>query len=277
MCSEVIQGLWFHSAAEGDLRRLEYLLNRCASTCLSLLDLRDENGRTAMMNAALYGHTTCVESLLRHGANHSTALVCASYGGHYGCMKSLLRWGSDPNICDWNGWTALIVSARIGRFDCLSLLLDYGAMVNLQCKNGMTALMEATSVATLPYFLMIDSFFRYKQALSVDPTEYPVFQPLKSIKALLDAGASVQIQQNDGSTVMDRADNALLKCMLTITLFKGELLRTAWRRGCVMEDSNDPMMRTILRQRIFEEELIQIVWRPTGRMMTYFVEVDDEC
>lgn len=86
----------------------------CDRMVRSRIDKKDSAGRTALLNAAKYGHKEIVEMLLDKGA--------------------------DVNHKDEDGYTALIIAADFGHKDTVRLLLDRGADVNAQTGNGETAL-----------------------------------------------------------------------------------------------------------------------------------------
>ncbi|GMU52170.1 MAG: hypothetical protein AMXMBFR33_13160 [Candidatus Xenobia bacterium] len=102
----------FLEAAEaGDLQTMSRIHVR--------VDCRDDEGETALMEAAEEGHLEVVRWLLEQGAR--------------------------PNLHDDEGETALIEAAEEGRRDVVALLLDWGAFINAHNHRGRTALMEAVT------------------------------------------------------------------------------------------------------------------------------------
>jgi len=120
-------------------------------------------GTTALIGA-VKGHaekdrrTACVELLLAHKANVNetsndgcTALMWAAHYGHLDCMRALLKHGADVNAAADSGATALMWAARRykmkgkGSIDpaVVDLLLRNGAEVNAADKKGKTALYYA--------------------------------------------------------------------------------------------------------------------------------------
>ena len=106
-----------------------------------------EDRLTALMRAALIGHTGAITALLACGLDVNatdqygrTALMEAVYGGHADTVEALLKQGADVNAHDNSGWTPLMEAASKGRCCAVKALLAYGADVNAACKNGWTAL-----------------------------------------------------------------------------------------------------------------------------------------
>jgi ankyrin repeat protein len=106
-----------------------------------------EDRLTALMRAALIGHTGAITALLACGLDVNatdqygrTALMEAVYGGHTDAVEELLKLGADVNAKDDNGWTPLMEAASKSRSCAVETLLAYGADVNAACKNGWTAL-----------------------------------------------------------------------------------------------------------------------------------------
>lgn len=81
------------------------------------VDARGPLGRTALMSAALHGHTTIA--------------------------KTLLVAGADVNLIDHHGTTALMEAARSGSQDVIELMSAYRPLPDLSDAAGRTALMIA--------------------------------------------------------------------------------------------------------------------------------------
>jgi serine/threonine-protein phosphatase 6 regulatory ankyrin repeat subunit A/serine/threonine-protein phosphatase 6 regulatory ankyrin repeat subunit B len=110
------------------------------------VNTKDEQGRTALMEAARNGYEKMVQLLIDNGADvrNSTALIDAVGGYSYDEQKKerivmmLIRSGANVNTKDEWGRTALMEAARNGCESIVQLLIDNGADV----KNS-TALISA--------------------------------------------------------------------------------------------------------------------------------------
>ena len=74
------------------------------------VNIRDNNGMTALMKASENGHVQLVEELIKFGANmnlrnllHDTALIYAAKEGNLNCVQKLIDMGANVNIQDVNG------------------------------------------------------------------------------------------------------------------------------------------------------------------------------
>ena len=109
------------------------------------------DGHTALIAAVVVGHSQIVKILLAGGANRnqantdgSTALIQAALAGHSQIVKALLDGGANRNQADANGNTALISAASKGHTQIVKALLAGGANPNQADANGFTALMAAS-------------------------------------------------------------------------------------------------------------------------------------
>ena len=116
----------------------------------ALPNMHDENRKTALQWAALYGYPSIVAQLLAAGANANsqseygwTALLSAAIWAPADVSAQLLAAGADVNLQSETGWAALILAADSGRDVVVELLLIAGADVNLQNNYGWSALMLA--------------------------------------------------------------------------------------------------------------------------------------
>ena len=97
-------------------------------------------------------HSTLVALLLKVGADVNirnkdglTILMYAALYGYHEIVHILLAAGADVNRQDKNGETALMSAAFFGRNKIISLLLAAGADINMQDKDGHTALWHANA------------------------------------------------------------------------------------------------------------------------------------
>ncbi|MBR1778317.1 MAG: ankyrin repeat domain-containing protein [Alphaproteobacteria bacterium] len=146
-------------------------------------NLRDNQGRTALMKSTYPVQVKSIELLLKHGADPNvtdnkgmtplmiqrgspeavallvntgakinarekfgrTALFYSVMSNQIKSVKALLERGADPNIPDAKGMTPLMVTALNGYAECAELLLQGGAVKTINAKDdkGETALAKA--------------------------------------------------------------------------------------------------------------------------------------
>lgn len=106
--------------------------------------MSNAQGQTAMILAAMYGHSDCVALLLEceHGlrdAAGKTALMYAAENGHAGCVGLLKE--AEGGLSSAIGQTALMLAATAGSEVCVHLLLTLES--GMKDAAGTTALMHA--------------------------------------------------------------------------------------------------------------------------------------
>lgn len=94
----------------------------------------DEYGATALMVAALKGHTDVAATLIAADADvnvsdetGSTALMLAAQGGYADVANVLLDTKRVDLEAEWNGMTALQIALHFGKSDVAALLREAGA------------------------------------------------------------------------------------------------------------------------------------------------------
>ncbi len=130
----------------GDLTKLESLLATEAD-----IDVRDSCNWTALMKAAVNGHTAVTQQLLAAGATTGlgdkggyTAMMLAASNNHAAIVELLLQHGSDINHVESTaGFTALIWAAKRGHLDTVKVLLRYQADQKLRDHKGLSAIDHA--------------------------------------------------------------------------------------------------------------------------------------
>jgi ankyrin repeat protein len=118
-----------------------------------LMEAREEEEhRTPLLVAAIYGRTDVVRLLLERGADINagddsdiTALQYAAEEGHEEVVSILLSCGADSSRRGSSGLTALILSSFSGRLDVVQHLLQHmaGRGLDERNHNGRTALWGA--------------------------------------------------------------------------------------------------------------------------------------
>lgn len=112
------------------------------------VNVRDSDGRTALMYASYNGHVEVMRNLLLKGADVNlqdnygrTALMMASSGPFPQAVRLLLDNYADPNIADKEEhFTALMYAAAEGQTEIVKILLSRNANPSLKDKDGDMAL-----------------------------------------------------------------------------------------------------------------------------------------
>jgi len=169
------------------------------------IDYQTETGWTALMLAAHEMRLESVSELLDKGAatdlqnrDGRTALMIAldRFGPEIPVL--LIEAGTNVNLRDNNGWTALMLAADHGHAKIVTKLLEHGADPNVQSRAerpGIGQLRLSGTTAHTALTLVADS------ALDVSVgAEYRTI-----IDALLDAGADIDHQTDNGWTALSSA------------------------------------------------------------------------
>jgi ankyrin repeat protein len=111
------------------------------------VNVKTNDGFTALMAAVEAGKVSMVEQLLKRGAevnanskNGVTALMLAVEAESPDMVKSLLKNGANANVKDKVGETILMKAADADSSEIVKLLLENGADVNAVSKDGQTAM-----------------------------------------------------------------------------------------------------------------------------------------
>ncbi|KAI8598668.1 hypothetical protein EDD21DRAFT_445992 [Dissophora ornata] len=141
------------AATENKHRVLRHLL-----TLPSIdVDLRDDEGDTALYQASAAGSTECVRLLLLAGASARqgneesiTPLIIASYNGFIAICRLLITVGhADVNQQDNTQKSALLLASYAGHVDVMAELIDRGATLNTLDQYGWSSLMLAAYAGEL--------------------------------------------------------------------------------------------------------------------------------
>lgn len=113
------------------------------------IDIKDNNGDTALRIAISSGQTSAAKLLIDKKANLNitggmfgwTPLIIATYSGQIDTVKMLIDAGADLNIVDNSGNTALMTAAKKEKYEIAEMLIKSGADLNIQNNAGQTAIM----------------------------------------------------------------------------------------------------------------------------------------
>ena len=173
------------------------------------------------------GNLDCVKVfLVKYGANADfqnlrgeTPLMVASRKGRVDVVSFLVEHGADMNLQNKKGLTALMTACLFNFVDVVNFLVEHGANVNLQSKDGDTALflilceVECYSDA---YCCDVLSCL-IKNGADVNACTHDNRTPLmiasrnghlNAVTYLVEHGANMDIQDEDGNTALHYAVNA---------------------------------------------------------------------
>ena len=169
------------------------------------LEIKDKNGRTALMIAAYNRDNIIAELLVAAGANvnaqdtmQNTPFLYAGAEGIVQLLKMCLENGASFNLYNRYGGTALIPAAEKGHLEVVKILTkvpDYP--IDHINKLGWTALLEAVILS------------------KKDENQTAI------VKTLIEAGADVNIADKDGVTSLQHAKDKGLDGIVDILLKSG--------------------------------------------------------
>jgi len=198
------------------------MINVCISELGCSVNMRTKRGETALHLAAARGNSAAVNSLIVHGARvdvqHQygrTPLHLSAANGHDAVVLLLVdKFHANTNCIDDDGRTPLHDAAAGGYTSTMRILLQEGrAKVDIQKVGGRTALHVAaqTGVVSALKLLVLD----HKADVSLTTTRGDSALHIASqfgknacIKFLLDNGANLVLQNNNGQTPLDVAGAA---------------------------------------------------------------------
>ncbi|MBO7244321.1 MAG: ankyrin repeat domain-containing protein [Alphaproteobacteria bacterium] len=175
---ELSQGFWDDEGELKSQEEIKELLKKGAD-----MEVKDEDGQTALIRAAKIGDREGVKSLAELGADveakddaGQTALMMLACNGYFEVVKYLAEGGADLEAKDEDGQTALMVAANWGELDVVKCLVECGADLDVKDKDGQTALM----------MLACNGHFEV-------------------VKYLAQKGADLEVKDKDGQTALDHA------------------------------------------------------------------------
>lgn len=172
-----------NAAAHNDTTTLQRLLEQGAD-----VNLRDDQGRTALLVATHANQVAAAKALIEAGADvnakdniDDSPYLYAGARGLNDILRLTLAHGADLKSTNRYGGTALIPAAERGHVETVQLLIDAGVDVDHLNRLHWTALLEAV--------ILGDGGPRH----------------VEIVRRLLAAGADRQIADKDGVTALEHA------------------------------------------------------------------------
>ena len=165
----------FDAAKTGDTGAVKLLLDQGVD-----MNVKDNDGWSALHYAAIYAHTKTVKFLLDQGVDINAtdnygrhALHFAAIYAHTETVKFLLDRGVDINVKNNDGRHALHYAATYGYTKTVTFLLDQGVDINVKDNDGKNALHYAADRGQT-----------------------------ETVKFLLDRGVDINVKDNDENTAL---------------------------------------------------------------------------
>ena len=192
--AEVSRYTGLHAAAHrGDVADIERLITAKAD-----LNARDAYGRTPLHVATHAGKVDAIRTLIKAGANHALlendrydAVTIASVANNEDALRMLLSLGASAKLITsrYDG-TALIAAAHLGHAGVVKQLIAAGAPLDHVNNLHWTALIES--------IVLGDGGARH----------------IETLRALVSAGASLQLADRNGNTPLKQAQGRSYKAMV---------------------------------------------------------------
>ena len=174
---------------------------------------------TPLYYAALCGFPKIVEQLIvkcpQHvnafGGYYVTPAVAALAGRHFQVAQLLHRNGSSVDLRGDLGYSPLVSAVHYGDLEMIQILLDYGVDVNAQC-FGSTPLSYALTRrrSNNPGVVRLLLDHGADPNIPTQDGSIPLYQAIENgeievIRALIEYGASVEVEDDEGVTPLDVA------------------------------------------------------------------------
>jgi uncharacterized protein len=200
------------AAANEELRVVDAAKNQDWPQVRALLskhadvNVRSEDGSTALLWAAHWNELQTSELLVRAGADANAAndlrmtpLSQACTNANSGLVDLLLKAGANPNTSIATGETPLMTCSRTGSADAVRMLLVHGADVNAkEPTQDQTAAMWAAAERhpqVLRTLIEANADLKAHTKTGFTPLHFAArFGDIESAKTLLDAGVDVNIR-----------------------------------------------------------------------------------
>ncbi|EFY84423.1 ankyrin repeat-containing protein, putative [Metarhizium acridum CQMa 102] len=217
-----------HDAARAGLEEKVWLLLTRADT---KVDVKDKDGRTALMLAAEHGHAAVVLMLLKNGADIEakydgwTALWWAANEGREAVVSLLLERGANIEAIPGSSGTPLLWAAQSGHEAMAALLLEKGANIEMKNYYSETPLLQAAEEGHAAVVkLLLD------KGADIEAKDYNSKTPLSRaaekgheavVKLLLEKGANIEAKNYYNKTPLLEATRGGRAAVVKLLLEKG--------------------------------------------------------
>ncbi|XP_063044978.1 putative palmitoyltransferase ZDHHC13 [Engraulis encrasicolus] len=197
------------------------ILDRCKELIEAGYDVTqpDKENVTLLHWAAINNRLELVKYFISKGSAidqlggdlNSTPLHWAIRQGHLAMVIQLMRYGADPNLADGEGYRGLHLAVLFQHMPIAAYLMAKGQEVDLMDQNGQTSLMLAAQkiIGPEPTNFLIKcnaSVNAVDKVKRNSPLHCAVLAGnVDSVHILLEAGASVDMENGDGDTPIDLA------------------------------------------------------------------------
>ena len=133
------------AAKEGNLEKVKSLVEEGLRLEVvgDLIDMKSDQGRSALLESSSNGHNEVVKYLLDNKADVNTSdnegytpLHLASWFGHEAVVQTLLENDASVDVQDFEGDTPFLNACRYKRLAVVKLLTKYKADINKRNEEG---------------------------------------------------------------------------------------------------------------------------------------------
>lgn len=234
------------TARTNNFLKLHYILEKIDESNLSILDVKNDEGKTAMIVALGYGNVEIAKQLLLKGADYKlgnnsgqTAQDIAKIKGYDDFIKLILR--REASLKPIDDSNPLITASQNGNLDKVRELIQSDpATVYLQNKNRRTAIMIASQYGhhdLVMLFINTDTDLNSQDIndktammLAIEGGHYHI------AGLLIDKGAKLNLQDKEGKTAL----------MIASQMNSGEyIVDTLLKNGADCRGFSDEFMKSI--------------------------------
>lgn len=196
------------------------------------------------LSAAQRGNLVILKQCLKHGisidyqdASGVTALFKAAYYNKKNVVEWCLKQGASVDLVDNQGRTALMCAIDNDNYEIAQLLIKHGSL-DVKDSLGKSALIHAFESPNGLYHQIVKALLVHKASVNQpdDQNKTPLMYAIEKmdpskacVSLLLEAGADVNAQNNEGTTAL----------MLAVELERSDVVRLLLLRGAFLETTNN--------------------------------------